>query len=150
MFQVRRNQTGVEMAQSITDLYRTRPNTEWLDFFLKLDVPDYYTTWAALISTLLTLLLPQSLVVPVALALASAFGVDDKSVEFLERLKIMIQVFLIVIFILGSTFHKLRMHLGKRIYQCSRSINYFPMQLRWSRKWYLLSSFKSKLFLLSS
>ena len=140
------------MAQSITDLYRTRPNTEWLDFFLKLDVPDYYTTWAALISTLLTLLLPQSLVVPVALALASAFGVDDKSVEFLERLKreMMIQVFLIVIFILGSTFHKLRMHLGKRIYQCSRSINYFPMQLRWSRKWYLLSSFKSKLFLLSS
>ena len=83
IFEVRRNQTGVELAQAITDLYRTRPNTEWLDFFLQLDVPDYYTTWAALITTLLTLLLPQSLVLPVALALASAFGVDDKSVEFI-------------------------------------------------------------------
>ena len=85
IFEVRRNQTGVELAQAITDLYRTRPNTEWLDFFLQLDVPDYYTTWAALITTLLTLLLPQSLVLPVALSLASAFGVDDKSVQFLER-----------------------------------------------------------------
>merc|ERR1711879_164371 len=42
------------------------------------------TTWSALISTLLTLLLPQPLVLPVALALASAFGVDESSVEFLE------------------------------------------------------------------
>ena len=33
---VKRNQTGVEMAQSITDLYRTRPNTEWLEFFNQL------------------------------------------------------------------------------------------------------------------
>jgi len=82
---VRRNQTGVEMAQAITDLYRTRPNTEWLEYFRQLDIPDYYTTWAALIATLLTLLLPQSMVLPVALALASAFGVDDKSVQFLER-----------------------------------------------------------------
>ena len=33
---VKRNQTGVEMAQSITDLYRTRPITEWLEFFNQL------------------------------------------------------------------------------------------------------------------
>ena len=42
---VKRNQTGVEMAQSITDLYRTRPNTEWLEFFnqsiLSLDNNSY-------------------------------------------------------------------------------------------------------------
>ena len=49
----------MELAQSITDLYRTRPNTEWLDYFNSLDIPNYFTTWSALISTLLTLLLPQ-------------------------------------------------------------------------------------------
>ena len=29
----RRNMTGVELAQAITTLYRTKPNTEWLQFF---------------------------------------------------------------------------------------------------------------------
>lgn len=82
---VKRNQTGVEMAQSITDLYRTRPITEWLEFFNQLDVPDYYTTWSALVTTLLTLFLPQSLISPAALALADAFGVDERSIQFLQR-----------------------------------------------------------------
>ena len=49
------------------------------------DVPDYYTTWSALVTTLLTLFLPQSLISPTALALANAFGVDERSIEFLER-----------------------------------------------------------------
>ena len=49
------------------------------------DIPDYFTTWSALITTLLTLLLPQPLISPVALALASAFGVGDESVLFLEK-----------------------------------------------------------------
>ena len=36
-------------------------------------------------TTLLTLLLPEPLVLPAALGLASAFGVDERSVQFLER-----------------------------------------------------------------
>ena len=49
------------------------------------DVPDYYTTWSALVTTLLTLFLPQSLISPAALALADAFGVDERSIQFLQR-----------------------------------------------------------------
>ena len=49
------------------------------------DIPDYFTTWSALVTTLLTLLLPEPLVLPAALGLASAFGVDERSVQFLER-----------------------------------------------------------------
>ena len=72
------------MAQSVTDLYRLQPNSEWLQFYDSLDVPDYYTTWSAIITTLLTLILPESFVLPVAISLANAFGVNDDSKQFLE------------------------------------------------------------------
>lgn len=72
------------MAQSVTDLYRLNPSSQWLQFFQDLDVPNYYLTWSALVTTLLTLLLPEPLVLPAANNLANAFGVDEDSKAFLE------------------------------------------------------------------
>ena len=72
------------MAQSVTDLYRLTPSSEWLQFFQNLDVPNYYLTWSALVTTILTLLLPEPLVLPAAMSLANAFGVDETSKAFLE------------------------------------------------------------------
>ena len=72
------------MAQSVTDLYRLSPSSEWLQFYEDLDVPNYYLTWSALVTTILTLLLPEPLVLPAATTLANAFGVDEASQAFLE------------------------------------------------------------------
>ena len=56
-----------------------------LKHFISQDIPDYYTTWSALVTTLLTLLIPEPLITPTALTLAAAFGVEEESVLFLEK-----------------------------------------------------------------
>ena len=49
------------------------------------DLPHYYTTWSALIVTLLTLLLPEPLVQPSAVFLSDSFGVDQQTKTFMTR-----------------------------------------------------------------
>ena len=56
-----RPHTGVEVAQLLTDLYRTQPPSAWLATLSSLGLPSYQATFSALITSLLTILLPPQL-----------------------------------------------------------------------------------------
>ena len=44
--------SGVELAQDLTDMFRNLPSSEWDEHTLSLDVPNYETTFGALILTM--------------------------------------------------------------------------------------------------
>ena len=75
--------TGVEIAQVLTDMYRTEPNSRWLDILTSLDIPSYETTFSALITSLLTLLFPQPVVQPATSTLSDLFGIDTPTKNFI-------------------------------------------------------------------
>jgi hypothetical protein len=79
----RRSLSGVEIAQVLTDMYRTEPNSRWFNILTSLDIPTYETTFSALITTLLTLLFPQPVVQPVASALIDLFPIDTPTKNFI-------------------------------------------------------------------
>ena len=56
-----RPHTGLEVAQLLTDLYRTQPPTAWLATLSSLGLPSYQATFSALITSLLTILVPPQL-----------------------------------------------------------------------------------------
>jgi len=63
----------------VTDLYSTKPVTEWHTALNSLDLPRYEITFSSIISTLITLLLPPTLADPLVSALLGAFGIGDSS-----------------------------------------------------------------------
>ena len=79
----RRVMSGVDIAQLLTDMYRTEPNSNWLNILTTLDIPSYETSFAALITSLLTLLFPAPVVQPAAAALIDLFGIDTPTKHFI-------------------------------------------------------------------
>jgi len=75
--------TGVEVAQVVTDMYRTEPSSSWLHIFTSLDIPSYETTFSALIVSLLTLVFPEPVIKPAASTLSDLFGVDAPTKKFI-------------------------------------------------------------------
>ena len=75
--------SGVGIAQLLTDMYRTQPNNNWLETLTTLDIPSYETSFAALITSLLTILFPQPMVEPTASTLIDIFGIDAPTKKFI-------------------------------------------------------------------
>jgi len=75
--------SGVGIAQLLTDMYRTQPNNNWLETLTTLDIPSYETSFAALITSLLTILFPQPIVEPTASTLIDIFGIDAPTKKFI-------------------------------------------------------------------
>jgi len=78
-----RSMSGVGIAQVLTDMYRTEPNSNWLKILTTLDIPSYETSFAALITSLLTLLFPEPVVHPAASTLIDLFGIDPPTKNFI-------------------------------------------------------------------
>ena len=79
----RRNMSGVGIAQTLTDMYRTEPNSKWLGILTSLDIPSYETSFSALIVSLLTILFPEPIVLPTASSLIDVFGIDEPTKMFI-------------------------------------------------------------------
>ena len=50
-----RNLTGIEMANNISDIFLTKPVNEWESEFPSIDIPDYYLSFATILTSSLTL-----------------------------------------------------------------------------------------------
>lgn len=74
---VRRPKTGVQIAQVVTDMYSFKPVGEWRSTLASLDLPRYEVTFSAIITTLVTLLLPTSIGEPLIRTLIGIFGISE-------------------------------------------------------------------------
>ena len=79
--------SAADAARGLTDLFLTRPVDEWTDYIAAIDVPDYFTTFAAIVLELLTLVAPNSphLVDEIVQIGARAFNLSDAVVAFMTE-----------------------------------------------------------------
>jgi len=73
----KRAKTGVQIAQVVTDMYSFQPVGEWRSTLASLDLPRYEVTFSAIVTTLITLLLPTSIAEPLIRTLTGIFGISE-------------------------------------------------------------------------
>ena len=57
-----RSKSGVDSNTELNDLLRTKPPSDWMDGILGLDMPQYYFTFSALVTSMFTFIFPESIV----------------------------------------------------------------------------------------
>ena len=71
------------MAQSVTDMFLDKPVYEWDSHVQGIDVPDYYLTFAGIVSSAFTLTFNDSVVDSLAPVLLELFGLEPELQDFL-------------------------------------------------------------------
>jgi hypothetical protein len=71
-----RAMTGIQLSEALMDMYMEQPAREWLDIVQSLDLPDRGTLAAAILYTLLSLLLPSVLKDTITSSLFSSLPPD--------------------------------------------------------------------------
>ena len=77
--------SGVQMARSVSDMFITKNVTEWESHIEAIDKPDYEISFAAIVSSTLTLAYPDPIVDRVATTLFDLFGVDQDIRDFITQ-----------------------------------------------------------------
>ena len=77
--------TGAQMARSISDMFIAKNVTEWESHIEGIDKPDYYISFAAIVSSTLTLAYPDAVVDRVATALFDLFSVEQDVRDFIAK-----------------------------------------------------------------
>ena len=77
--------TGPQMARSISDMFISMNVTEWESHIEGIDKPDYYISFAAIVSSTLTLAYPEAVVDRVAAALFDLFSVEQDVRDFITK-----------------------------------------------------------------
>merc|ERR1711971_415681 len=80
-----RNRSSIEVASQLATMLQTMPVETWQAQIADLDTPDYMSTFAGIVSTLLTLQLPPEEVDNVIDILADAFSLPEDIKLFLEE-----------------------------------------------------------------
>ena len=75
--------TGVQMAGNISDMFLNMNVTEWESNMEGIDMPDFYITFAAIVSSTLTLSYPDFVVEMIAAPLFDGFNVDQEIRNFI-------------------------------------------------------------------
>ena len=71
------------MAQSVSDMFLEKPVYEWDSHMKSIDVPDYYLTFAGIVSSAFTLTFNDSLVDALAPVLMGLFGLEPELQDFI-------------------------------------------------------------------
>jgi hypothetical protein len=77
--------SGIDSTQQLTDMFRTAPVDSWEAKILSVDMPQYMVTFSAIISTWLTLLLPENIVDIAVQLLGEAFGLPQSDADFILK-----------------------------------------------------------------
>jgi len=78
-----RNRSAIEIAQQLADMLQNMPVEVWEEEIANLDTPEYMMTFAGIVSTLLTVQLPQDQVDSIIDLLADAFSLPEDIKLFL-------------------------------------------------------------------
>ena len=78
-----RSKSGVETNTDLNTLLRTRPPSEWMDAILAFDMPSYYVTFSGLVTTMFTLIFPESIVDLVIPLLMKIFPLEQEVKDFI-------------------------------------------------------------------
>ena len=70
------------MTQSILDMFMNKNITEWKDFVIQRDVPDYFLTFAGLMTTAFTLSFDDTFVDQLLPVLMELFGMPEDQRDF--------------------------------------------------------------------
>ena len=77
--------TGAQIARSISDMFTSKNVTEWESHIEAIDKPDYYISFAAIVSSTLTLAYPDAIVDRVVTLLFNLFSVDQEVRDFITK-----------------------------------------------------------------
>lgn len=80
-----RSASAVESTQALTQMFLEQPVDDWQAGIDALDMPDYYLTFAALVGNVLNVLLPSETVDTIIDALATAFGLPEEYLTFMDQ-----------------------------------------------------------------
>lgn len=75
--------TGVEISSRISAMFREQPVTEWADFILGIDMPDYYMSFAGIVVTVLTYSVDEATTDQIVAVLAELFSFPADDYDFL-------------------------------------------------------------------
>ena len=79
-----RRASGVEQTKELVEFMSTQPPSEWEDWINnQLDMPNYYITFSALVTTMLTYILPDSWVDSIEAELMNIFPITEDVKDFL-------------------------------------------------------------------
>jgi hypothetical protein len=76
---------GINSTQQLTNMFRSAPVDSWQATILAVDMPQYMVTFSAIISTWLTLLLPENVVDVAVQLLGEAFGLPQSDADFILK-----------------------------------------------------------------
>lgn len=79
-----RNMSALQLSEEFINQYMTKPVDEWYDFTKSLDIPDYYLSFAGIVSTIVTVGLPPDVVDEYLPKIADLFGLSEEFVIFIE------------------------------------------------------------------
>lgn len=78
-----RSASAVDSTQALTNMFIEQPVSAWQKYIADLDMPNYYLTFAALVSNVLNVLLPAQTVDIIFDALAEAFALPEEDYAFM-------------------------------------------------------------------
>lgn len=78
-----RSKSGVDSNTELNDLLRTKPPSDWMDGILGLDMPQYYFTFSALVTSMFTFIFPESIVDWIIPELMKLFPLSEEVKDFI-------------------------------------------------------------------
>ena len=75
--------SGVEMVDSVSDMFLTKPVQEWDNRTRSIDVPDYVVSFSGIVCSALSLALDDATVDALAQFLLDLFGVEQEFQDFI-------------------------------------------------------------------
>ena len=78
-----RRRTGVQSNSDLNDLLRTKPPSEWMQGIIDLDMPIYYVTFSALVTTMFTLIFSETIVDFIIPQLMKLFPLEEEVKQFI-------------------------------------------------------------------